>query len=230
MENKKNESVSKGFILAGFEKILYWTASKTSVILGFYLFKDYPQRDFSDDYIRKSNNRVDLFNVLFWIIAALSYFIMLRFTGFITVVFLIIVVVRIINIVAYNLFNIFANNNNVVNNRTIAQIVNARRSLLYAIINYIELIILFASIYAKFSSHINIVSSQADSLVYLYFSNISQLTIGYGDIVPKDFIRFVVSIQGMIGLLLVALTIGKLVGMIPMGELRPSSSEIGDSQ
>jgi Ion channel len=215
MKLSENEKRYSGIILVGFLRVIDFLSEKTSILLGFYKKKDFPQVIYDDSYLIKATKRVDYLNMIWWFIIIACYIVMVYTEGWICTLILIIVLLRIINIVSRQLRVIFITYSDDGDSIT-SRIVSTKRNLLFAFIHYIELIICFASIYANFPQKLKISSDSDDKLVYLYFSNISQLTIGYGDITPLGFIRFVVSFQGMIGLLIVALTIGKFVGMIPI--------------
>jgi hypothetical protein len=49
----------------------------------------------------------------------------------------------------------------------------------------------------------------------LYFSMITQLTIGYGDIRPLHAARWIASLQGLVGFGFTLLIIGRFVSLIP---------------
>ena len=73
------------------------------------------------------------------------------------------------------------------------------RTLVLGGINYVELSFCFGVIYA-----LNYQSLQMASrpITAFYFSIITQLTIGYGDVSPKGWMRLVAATQGLIGALL----------------------------
>lgn len=208
MTDEEREKQNRGIVLGTFMKITEWIGRTTSIFLGFYFTKDYKTPILSEKDIARSIRRVDYFNIAWWLIISIGYVIIVMRQGIIRDIVLFIVIVRMINIISYLLRTIFT--------ITSDSVVSAKRNLLYALINYIELIICFATIYARFSDHLDFDRVHEDKLVYLYFSNISQLTIGYGDVCPQGFLRFIVASQGMVGLLIVSLTIGKYVGLMPM--------------
>jgi len=93
-------------------------------------------------------------------------------------------------------------------NPTVASMV---RTLVLMIINNCELFLCFAGIYA---AHSQLLSSKCpwDAL---YFSGTTQLTIGYGDVVPTRWLRGVAVIQGWLGMMFALLILGRLVGIMP---------------
>lgn len=91
-------------------------------------------------------------------------------------------------------------------------VLSSVRLLVLIVINYIELILCFGIIYMlyldKFKDKTNILNG-------IYFSAITQLTIGYGDIQPLGLMKIVAVVQGLIGMLIVVLIIGKLLSFLP---------------
>jgi hypothetical protein len=57
-----------------------------------------------------------------------------------------------------------------------------------------------------------------DSLGACYFSAVTQLTIGYGEKLPKDFLRLLVVIQATIGLFFTVLIFARFVSFLPRSE------------
>jgi hypothetical protein len=89
-------------------------------------------------------------------------------------------------------------------------VLSLQRSLLLAGINYIELIGWFTAIYATFE-----VVCKAHNLGdYLYFSAVTQLTIGYGDLLPICVARILAPLQAMLGTMLLVLGVARLVAGI----------------
>jgi len=86
------------------------------------------------------------------------------------------------------------------------------RLLVLVAINYLEIILCFGIIYSVFISNIQCHTHWADAL---YFSVITQLTIGYGDLRPTEFLRLAVCVQGMLGLLFTVLIISRIINLVP---------------
>jgi Ion channel len=85
------------------------------------------------------------------------------------------------------------------------------RMIILAIMNYVELALCFAVIYAKWPACIH---GRSDGLDALHLSFISQLTIGYGDVYPTGFLRVVSWAQGAICLFLLILILGRFVSAL----------------
>jgi Ion channel len=119
---------------------------------------------------------------------------------------------------AWRLFDIFQNMINVAVldhfrvKPSEPYLASATRSVLLGFVNFGEAIICFAVIY---SSAISQFGLETNKFVGLYFSVITQLTVGYGDISPKGDIRVVAACQAMFGFVLSVALIGRLISLLP---------------
>jgi len=89
---------------------------------------------------------------------------------------------------------------------------NAVRTLTLSFLNYVELIVLFSILYTTVLGELRGATGWLDAL---YFSIVTQLTIGYGDIHPLGSARVVTSIQGLIGVAFTVLILGRIVSVLP---------------
>jgi hypothetical protein len=98
----------------------------------------------------------------------------------------------------------------------IKNVVDPVRTLVLAAINYVELMLWFGLIYAlnyqslvdqSLGDH----SAPAGPITAFYFSIITQLTIGYGDVYATGWLRIVAAAQGLIGALFVIAVLGRAV-------------------
>lgn len=89
---------------------------------------------------------------------------------------------------------------------------NAVRTLTLSFLNYLELIVLFSVLYTTVLDELRGATGWLDAL---YFSIVTQLTIGYGDIQPIGSARVVTSIQGLIGVAFTILILGRIVSVLP---------------
>ncbi len=89
---------------------------------------------------------------------------------------------------------------------------SAVRTLVLSFLNYIELLVCFAIIYA--SMH-GLLLGSSGWLDDLYFSVVTQLTIGYGDIRPIGWARLVSVAQGLIAVAFTILIFGRIVSVLP---------------
>lgn len=86
------------------------------------------------------------------------------------------------------------------------------RLVVLAFVNFIELILCFALIYSSDLSRLHNASGVGDAV---YFSAITQLTIGYGDITPLGWLRWAVVSQGIAGLVFVVLVFARVLSNLP---------------
>lgn len=94
------------------------------------------------------------------------------------------------------------------------------RIVVLGLINYLEVLVSFGGIYATLHGSLKPpVNLPTEWLTPLYFSAITQFTIGYGDIAPTGAARAIVVVQGTASLLLVILIVGRFVSL-----LRPEKS------
>lgn len=106
-------------------------------------------------------------------------------------------------------------------------VASSTRVLTLAGINFVELLLCFAVVYASDYCLLKGAESPLDAL---YFSVITQLTIGYGEIFPTGWLRVVVATQGLVGLLFVLLVFGRFVASLPplRGILEENLNKLSD--
>jgi hypothetical protein len=86
------------------------------------------------------------------------------------------------------------------------------RMIVLAGINFIELCLCFGIIYAiDYSS----LKGAGKAVTAFYFSIITQLTIGYGDVTPTGWLRVIAAIQGLISILFVLLVFSRFIASLP---------------
>ncbi|MDP4199294.1 MAG: potassium channel family protein [Bacteroidota bacterium] len=90
--------------------------------------------------------------------------------------------------------------------------VSVTRNLILAAITYVELVVVFAVVYATMPLNIHGVAHLYDCL---YFSMTTQLTVGYGDLHPVGVARYIATIQGMVGLFFSLLIMSRFVSLLP---------------
>jgi len=103
---------------------------------------------------------------------------------------------------------------------------SVQRSVCFGLINYLEIIVIFACMYSLWSRQIywdNIIKSPS-IMESLSLSVVNQLTIGFGDFHPKsDFMRGVACIQGILGLLIVITNVSYYINKVRSSRRKPTN-------
>ena len=89
---------------------------------------------------------------------------------------------------------------------------SAVRTLVLSFLNYLELIICFGILYSTFPGSLHGSTGPLDDL---YYSVVTQLTIGYGDIRPVGWARFLSVAQGLVSVAFTILILGRIVSVLP---------------
>ncbi len=98
--------------------------------------------------------------------------------------------------------------------RTDEQVVisSAVRTLVLSFLNYLELLICFGIVYVTMLDKLSGADGWMDAI---YFSVVTQLTIGFGDIRPLGVARFVSAMQGLVAVAFTILILGRIVSVLP---------------
>ncbi len=86
---------------------------------------------------------------------------------------------------------------------------NLPRVIILSLVNYFEVMLWFAAVYAV-SGKFNV--GRLNSLDALYFSGATIFTIGYGDIAPLGGTRLLAILEVLIGLLVLAILVSRMLG------------------
>ena len=121
---------------------------------------------------------------------------------------MVLLVLRLIDIIQVNVNMILFDGLRFAQNR----IVKYSRWIVLLIWHYLELILIFGFFYFLCKSDLNGYRSIIDSY---YFSAVTQLTIGYGDIYPVGWVKVMVGVQGIIGTFFSILIIAKVITLLP---------------
>ncbi len=89
---------------------------------------------------------------------------------------------------------------------------SAVRTLVLSFLNYIELLVCFGILYSTLEGSL---IGSVGWLDDLYFSVVTQLTIGYGDIHPVGWARVVSVLQGLVSVAFTILIFGRIVAVLP---------------
>jgi len=89
---------------------------------------------------------------------------------------------------------------------------SAVRTLVLSMINYLELIVCFAILYLSLPTQLAGAKGWTDAL---YFSVVTQLTIGYGDVTPTGIAKAVASVQAIFTFAFTVLLLGRIITVLP---------------
>jgi hypothetical protein len=89
---------------------------------------------------------------------------------------------------------------------------SAVRTVVLSFLNYLELLLCFALLYLSLPGELIGVTHWSDTL---YFSVVTQLTIGYGDIRPVHWARLVASAQAIVSVTFTVLIFGRIIAVLP---------------
>ena len=97
------------------------------------------------------------------------------------------------------------------------RVVSSPRLIVLGMVNFFELILCYGLVYTNSIALLKNASTVNDAL---YFSGVTQLTVGFGDVVPSGFLREVMISQGLAGFVIAILVLGRLVGSLPQVRTR----------
>ncbi|WP_411279063.1 ion channel [Gemmatimonas sp.] len=89
---------------------------------------------------------------------------------------------------------------------------SAVRTLVLSFLNYLELLICFGIVYVSMLDKLSGADGWMDAI---YFSVVTQLTIGFGDLRPLGVARFVSATQGLVAVACTIVIRGRIVSVLP---------------
>ena len=92
---------------------------------------------------------------------------------------------------------------------------NTVRTILLSLINFVEFIICFGYLYCVLGRNDKWLHFKESIYDGYYFSGVTQLTIGYGDIAPMGPVKYLALFQGFIGFLFTILILGRFIALLP---------------
>jgi hypothetical protein len=217
IENKmtQDELRNVSFITYGLERLFYYMQYLSPANLLFATRADVQVNAGKNIEKLKQNTigrgRCIEYYVLFWIILEFGFFIVTKFLFFtLQIIVLCLITIRLLDIfqISMNL-SIFDRLRIKVGPHHVASFA---RTVILTIWNYFEVCVCFSIIY---STELFPLSRKSDWIDALYFSSITQLTIGYGDIKPLGITRIAVAVQGFLGFLIAVLVISRVVSFLP---------------
>lgn len=101
------------------------------------------------------------------------------------------------------------------------------RIIVLGLCNYLELFILFGAIYSYWHSSMRFPEKGWDSFSGLYFSCMTQLTVGYGDIYPSGALRMVACLQSLAGLMLLSVIVLRFLALLrPVRSVEEDAADV----
>jgi potassium channel LctB len=92
---------------------------------------------------------------------------------------------------------------------------NTVRTVLLSLVNYLEFILCFGFIYCVAGRGGRLLLFPESAFDGYYFSGATQLTIGYGDIAPHGWVKYLALFQGFLGFLYAILILGRFISLLP---------------
>ncbi|HSC59480.1 MAG TPA: potassium channel family protein [Gemmatimonadales bacterium] len=153
--------------------------------------------------------RVDVFVLASVALELTIFFTIFEAPEWLQVVLLAMPILRILNIIEVTVnLNVF----DALTAEVKPRVASVVRTLVLTGINYVELIFCFGIIYAVALADLH---GAHDPLDVIYFSAITQLSVGYGDIVPMNLLRLAAVAQAMLGLFFTVVLLGRFAGLLP---------------
>jgi len=89
------------------------------------------------------------------------------------------------------------------------------RTIVLSLWNFVELLFCFGIVYSSMLHNLKNAETWSDAY---YFSVVTQLTIGYGDISPLGIVKLLAPLQGLIGFLFALFVLSRFIAFLPRTE------------
>jgi len=99
------------------------------------------------------------------------------------------------------------------------------RTIINVIINYFEILLCFTIIYIF---NIDSLKGGDDWIDALYFSSVTQVTLGFGEIFPEGAMKLISILQLLLGFFFTALIIGRFISLLPQSRTIAKDGESDD--
>ena len=196
-----------------FERLFFFLQF-TSIANILYKTRTEAQKDFSDIEKREEitirrGRRIEYYMIIWFLILIICAFLIPRLPKYKFMLF-ILPMYRIIEIMQYAVnMNIF---DRLRINSHQHYVSGLTRTLVLSLWNFAELLFCFGIIYSGLLVNIKNAKSIADAY---YFSFITQLTIGYGDLAPLGIVKLLAPLQGVMGFMFGLFVLSRLVALLP---------------
>ena len=108
----------------------------------------------------------------------------------------------------------------IIGRAAVTEVICPFRTLVLAGINYVELALCFGMIYAL---NYHSLHGADRPITAFYFSVITQLTIGYGDVYPMGWMRVLAAAQGLIGAFFAIGVFARAITALPIERKKPTN-------
>jgi hypothetical protein len=213
LENIKEFSIIVPALVTLFDWFSYFSPAR--IIIGYKDNNIHPKNPAFIDHQKKRSKKIEVY-IISCLLVEVFCLLIIQYEDYRTG-FMVVIKNIIIFFIFSRIFDLFQSMINVnifapLRNPQSGVVSSVRRTVVLSLINLVELILCFALVYFHNRTDFNKVLSLSDSL---YYSVITQITIGYGDIYPLRWMRIVASIQALMGYLFSIFMLGRFISLLP---------------